>query len=68
MRLRSASSSLLSSRPVCMQTCTLRRASGLSKVLLRDWVAMVVAACCHLYGPLRPKVSTRSEIPNTNLI
>jgi hypothetical protein len=57
MRLMSASSSLLSSRPVGVKTCTLQRAAGLSEILYRDWVAMVVAAHCRLCGPLRSKVS-----------
>ena len=40
MRLRSTSSSLLSSREVGIEICTLRRATALSKVLLLEWVAM----------------------------
>ena len=56
MRLRSAFNSLLFSRPVGVTTCTLRRATGLSEILLRDWVTMVVAARRRLCGPLRSKV------------
>jgi hypothetical protein len=68
MRPRSASSSLLSSWPVGVKTCTLRRATGLSEILLRDLVTMVVAARCRLSGPLRSKVSSGNGILNTNLI
>ena len=57
MRLKFASNSLLSSRPVEVTTCTLRRATGLSAILFQDWVAKVVAARCCLCGPLRSKVS-----------
>ena len=61
MRLRSASSSLLSYLSVEVKTCTLRRAIGLSEILLRDWVAMAVAARCRLCGPLRSKVSAEMK-------
>ena len=44
MRLKSASSSLLSSLLVGVKTCTLRRTIGLSEILLRDWVTMAVVA------------------------
>ena len=44
MRLKSSSGSLPSYRPVGMEICTLRRATGLSEVLFRDWIAMVAAA------------------------
>ena len=68
MRLRSTSISLLSSLPVGVKTCTLQRAIGLTELLLRDWVAIAVAARCRLCGPLRSKVSAEIESLNTNLI
>jgi hypothetical protein len=53
---------------VGVKTCILQRAIGLSEILLRYWVALVVAARCRLCGPIRSKVSSRNRIPNANLI
>jgi hypothetical protein len=61
MRLRSASSLILSSLPVGVKTCILRRATGLSEILLQDWVAMAVAVRSRLCGPLRFKVFAEME-------
>jgi hypothetical protein len=73
MRLRSASSSLPSSQPMGMETCTLRKATSLSKVLFLDWATTVVVAHCQacsqlLFCQLRSRVSTQSKILNINLI